>query len=343
MITISRRILFFVLYFCLFAGSLMAADCRRPEFRKMGKFADFICALQDAGNAHDAGDDELEQQHLKRAEKVLDTMSLSPSSALIRQDFKGIMVQNAFSRVHGQKSSRLKNLYDGLFDITRGGLYEHLDDAIKSHESRMPYYSSVTNGKSDAIFKKIAGLQTLNLPISWYIDLQAKRFQRLGIPVITGDLINMNTINPKEQPPIYQGIMPEITLKDLRIRMREFQKKAVKALKKSDFMAIAQATHEIIMYVKELEKTHDAHLAMTVHMLDSIGYTALHAADHQQQTHGDTDNLYRQFLTIQIFPMQQCLPTDLKAQQLHALGAGVIVNDVPDIPFLKEWNARLKN
>jgi len=207
----------------------------------------------------------------------------------------------------------------------------------------MPYYSSITNGRSDAIFKKIAGLQSLNLPISWYIDLQAKRFQRAGIPVITGDLVNMNTINPKEQPPVYRGIMPESTIKDLRIRIREFQKHAMSALKKPDFKAVARATHEMVMHVKELEKKHGAHLAMTVHMLDSIGYTALHAADYQKNTHGDTDNLCRQFLTIQVFPMQQCLPTDLKAQHLHAAGAGVIVNDVPDIPFLKEWNAGLNN
>lgn len=72
---------------------------------------------------------------------------------------------------------------------------------------------------------------------------------------------------------------------------------------------------------------------MTVHMLDSVGYTSLHAAKYQAASHGKTDNLARQFLTIQILPLQECLPTDEKAQKIHKPGAGVIVNDVPDIPY----------
>ncbi len=332
----SKRVLFALLVMIITCGSLFAA-ARRNELRDLGEFAEFVSALHDAKNASDAGQNDLEQQYLKKAEKVLDTMKLVPSSALIRQEFKGILVQNTFCKVHGQKSPGLRHLYSGLFDVAKGGLYEHLADAIRSHESRMPYYASKTSGKSDAIFKKIASLQSLNLPISWYIDVMARRFQKVGIPVITADLVSMSTIFPKEHAPQYRAVMSSQTISDARILVRDYQKAAMRKLKKSDFSQVAALTHDLVTSIKKLEKQHNAHLAMTVHMLDSIGYTALHAADYQKQTHGDTDNLCRQFLTIQIFPMQECLPTDHKAQAIHALGVGVIVNDVPEIPFAKEW------
>lgn len=333
---LPKRI-FFVLLVLVIAGSSLFAAGHRNELRNLGEFAEFVSALHDAKNAHDSGQSNLEQQFLKQAEKVLDTMRLVPSSALIRQDFKGILVQNAFCKVHGQKSPELRHLYSGLFDVAKGGLYEHLADAISSHESRMPYYASKTSGKSDAIFKKIASLQSLNLPISWYIDVMARRFQKVGIPVITADLVSMSTIFPKEHAPQYRGIMSSQTISDARILVRDYQKAAMRKLKKNDFYQVAVLTHDLVTSIKNLERQHNAHLAMTVHMLDSIGYTALHAADYQKQTHGDTDNLCRQFLTIQIFPMQECLPTDHKAQAIHALGVGVIVNDVPEIPFAAEW------
>ncbi|MBU1106420.1 MAG: hypothetical protein KKB51_07125 [Candidatus Riflebacteria bacterium] len=104
------------------------------------------------------------------------------------------------------------------------------------------------------------------------------------------------------------------------------------------FHKIADATHGLVVELCQLEKQHNAHLAMLVHMLDSVGYTALHAADYQHEAEGKTDNLAHQFLAIQIFPLQECLPTDHKAQALHAKGFGIIVNDVPNIPFLAAWN-----
>jgi len=149
----------------------------------------------------------------------------------------------------------------------------------------------------------------------------------------------MSTIYSKERPPCYNGIMSDETLKAARIKVRDYQKTAFRHVSKNEFYKVAEATHELVIYLRQLEKQHNAHLAMLVHMLDSVGYTALHAAGYQQNTSGATDNLARQFLTIQIFPLQECLPTDHKAQALHARGIGVIVNDVPDIHFLKEWDA----
>ncbi len=331
----------FLLFVAVLCSCLaQAGSVKRDYYRDMGEFAAFVGALHGAKNAYHAGQADLEQLYLEKAENILDRMKMEPSTALVRQDFKGIIVQHAFSRVHGSASPRLQQLYDGLVDYSEGGLYEHLADAIRSHESRMPYYAGKTKGKSDPIFKKIATLQRLNLPIAWYIDLQARRFQNDGIPIVTADLVNMKTIFPAAQPPAFKRIMTLQTLNEVRQHVKAFQKKAMRSLKNAAFYDVAAATHELVTWIRQLERQHGAHLAMTVHMLDSIGYTALHADGYQKRTGGETDNLARQFLAIQIFPMQECLPTDHKAQVLHGMGAGVIVNDVPEIPFLKEWEAR---
>ncbi|MEW6712771.1 MAG: hypothetical protein AB1403_23340, partial [Candidatus Riflebacteria bacterium] len=192
------------------------ADADNKKFRnpEMQGFKHFVAALQDAEAAHRSGDTQAEQQHLKMAAKMLEGLPTNTSNALIEQDFKGILIEDAFGRVHKNPSWRLQHIYHGLFDCTKGGLYEHLAEAIASHESRMPYYSEKTGGKSDAIFKKIAGLQGLNLPIAWYIDAQARRFQKDGIPIIIGDLKSMATIFPKDKPPVFKGCMSPATIEE---------------------------------------------------------------------------------------------------------------------------------
>ena len=328
-----------VLVLCLLYGNESIAADRQTNLRRPvpGEFASFAQHLETARNACRAGLQQEEQEALQSARRSLDNIRMESPHALIRQDFQNILVKDRFNRIHGAPSDQLHGLYFGLECGAKGGLYEHLDEAIRSHESRMPYYSKRSGGASDPLFRKIATLQRLNLPVAWYIDLQARRFQKAGIPIITGDLFSMATIYPKERSPVYNGIMSDETLKTVRIKVRDFQKKAFRYLSKSEFYKVAAATHELVVALRQLEKQHNAHLAMMIHMLDSVGYTALHAAGYQQKTSGATDNLARQFLTIQIFPLQECLPTDHKAQALHAMGIGVIVNDVPDIHFLKEW------
>lgn len=319
--------------------NVLLADEKDPKGLPTG-FEQFVEALKKAENACRKGDNELEQSHLQEAKAALAKLPKNTANGLLRIEFQRALTEKSFHRLHGGQASDMSNLYHGLFACAKGGLYEHLYEAITSHEKRMPYYASITQGKSDPIFKKIAFMQRMNLPIAWYIDLQARKFQKDGIPIIIGDLESMATIPPKEKKPKYRGVICSQTFSEIRIHLRDYQKKALKLVKSGKFAEVAAETLKMVNYVRHMEKQHQAHLAMTVHMLDSVGYTSLHAAKYQAASHGKTDNLARQFLTIQILPLQECLPTDEKAQKIHKLGAGVIVNDVPDIPFLQECNNR---
>ncbi len=329
----------FALLLTLTTGSVQSAEvCNSSKEPELGVFAPFATALQSAKDAHSRRSYDQERTALLTAKNALEKIAMEPQHALIRQDFQNLLIKDTFSRIHGSSSEQLRGLYLGLECGVAGGLYEHLYEAICSHESRMPYYSKRSDGLSDPIFRKIAFLQRLNLPIAWYIDLQARRFQKAGVPIIIGDLVSMSTLPPKEKAPRSNSSMKPEPISSVRTKVKDFQKKVFSFLKRNEFSQVASATHELALYLRKIEQKHNAHLAMLVHMVDSLGYTALHAADYQKQTQGKTDNLARQFLTIQTFPLQECLPTDQKAQSLHTRGIGVIVNDVPDIPFLKEWD-----
>ena len=327
----------FVIFFLFFLLLPVFGETNSRQYSQQKQLAEFADSLKKADAARKNRQLDLEKQFLNEAKDSLQKLPENSANAIIKKDFEQILTEHDFNRLHGSKNKRLFHLYQGLFEICKGGLYEHLADAIRSHEERMPFYARLTRGESDSIFKTIASKQKMNLPVSWYIDVQARKFQKDGIPIIVGDLKNMNTIRPKEQAPDFTNTMPEEVFTDISLHIRDLQKKAMRALSKNNFNEVAAETYNTARYIRMLENKYRAHMAMTVHMLDSLGYTSLHAAQYQKQSAGETDSLARQFIAIHIIPLQDCLPTDQKAQKLHKLGVGVIVNDVPDIPFFQEW------
>ena len=142
---------FVVLVSCLFYGNESIAADRQTNLRRpvLGEFASFAQHLETARNACRAGNPEEEQGALQAARRSLENIRMESPHALIRQDFQNILVKDTFNRIHGAPSDQLRGLYFGLECGTKGGLYEHLDEAIRSHESRMPYYSERSGGASD--------------------------------------------------------------------------------------------------------------------------------------------------------------------------------------------------
>ncbi|HNV69652.1 MAG TPA: hypothetical protein PKO06_08150 [Candidatus Ozemobacteraceae bacterium] len=307
------------------------------EHLRLGGFAR---ALQQAERARAAGDRRVEDQALISALDSLNQLEQHPANAVLQHDFANLLERHRFSAAHRLGSTPINQLWCPGSRAAKGGLYEHLDEAIRSHERRLPQYARLTGGLSTPLFRKIARLQRLNLPIAWDIDCRARRFQKQGIPIICGDLVSMNTIAPLDRAPIHHRSLSAGEAERLRFSLRSLQKQGLKLVSANRFRDLAQMTFDLLQTVVRLENQADCHLAMTRHMLESLGLTALHADRYLRQS-ADTAELSRLFLTIQLFPMQECLVTDRKAQACHALGVGVIYNDVPHIPFVEEWEAEI--
>lgn len=79
---------------------------------------------------------------------------------------------------------------------------------------------------------------------------------------------------------------------------------------------------------------------MTRHMLESIGISACHSIDYAEESGGRTLLLSKTLVLSQVWGLALSLGIDAKAQACHALGAGIIENDLPHIPFEQTWRSR---
>lgn len=300
---------------------------------------EFAQALNDAGTMKNAGKADQEEAALARALQALKGLERHTANAVIQQDFSLLVERHRFQKAHRLGTSPLEDLYGSAVNQTTSGLHEHLTEAIRSHEDRLPEYARLTDNRSTPLFRRIGFLQKLNLPVARYIDWRARRFQKQGISIISGDLVSMKGIAPLTRPPLHRHTLPVASYEALRTLLKGYQKQCLKDLLKTQFTSIAARTFDTLQAVKAYETREDCHLAMTCHMLESIGLFALHAVRYQEQSAGETTGLSRLYLTIQLFPLLECLATDRKAQDSHVMGVGVIFNDVPPIPFEEEWES----
>jgi hypothetical protein len=196
----------------------------------------------------------------------------------------------------------------------------------------------MTSGKSLNVSRRMIFLEQTALPVVKLIDLWAVKFNNEGIPIIKNDLVSSLDVNPAETAPIYRKKIPKAISDKLLKDIIYYCKKTLKNIWKNDFLEIANQSVILLKRIKSLEKKHCSHLAMSAHFVESIGIGALHSIIYSEISNNRTNKLSRVFLAVQILTLPGCLKTDIEAQKLHSIGCGIVVNDVPHIPLLKEWN-----
>ncbi|HEX8452948.1 MAG TPA: hypothetical protein VF647_12680 [Longimicrobium sp.] len=73
-----------------------------------------------------------------------------------------------------------------------GCMARHLREAVRLNRERMPLYSELTGGRSRAISRRLIWAERFSMPVAWYVDWRARRFQRLGISVVCADFEPMD-------------------------------------------------------------------------------------------------------------------------------------------------------
>lgn len=221
-----------------------------------------------------------------------------------------------------------------------GGFAEHLRDALTGNRERRETYARMSNGASRALSDRVIRLETLTLPFALHFDARAARFNRQGIPIVARDLVPMSGVRPAETPPRYRSVAGKAEIRRLEGWLDTYRSAVSEALGRRDFERIGHLTAELLGRLEGLEAMADAHFAMTRHVAESVGYAALHALDYREDSAGATDDLAARFIRLQAFGLTGTVDIDRRAQALHRQGIGIIVNDLPDIPFLAEWQAR---
>jgi len=209
----------------------------------------------------------------------------------------------------------------------------HVKKAIALNSVRKEYYAMVSGGATSNVSRLYTSLEYCLLPLTGFFDRWALKFRKAGIPVLRDDFVSMTNIAPVESKPLRSGMLDRGGRKQLRKLLRVWQCQSGVAAARKDFIKVQLLAMSALHDLRQLELRYQCHLALSIHFVESIGLAARNADRLSQQFAGRTDNFYRAFVALQISGVRLFSKVDIEAQPFHRAGIGIIVNDLPAIPF----------
>ncbi len=220
------------------------------------------------------------------------------------------------------------------------GFAQHLEEAIQLNRSRRDVYDRLSGGRTRSLSNQLILLEQLTLPFAYVLDRWATRFQERGLPVLKEDFVSMQDVRSPFAPPRWRGVASAQETERIQDWLDGYRKTLGEALGRNDFAAIAQASHDLLGRLEDAEQGQQVHWAMTKHLVESLGLAAMNALDYAERSGGDTLRLSRTFIRFQALGLLGATSVDRKAQGFHRQGIGIVVNDIPEIPFADRWNAQ---
>jgi hypothetical protein len=210
---------------------------------------------------------------------------------------------------------------------------QHVQEAIELNRARLGFYAQRTNGRSRALSLRMLTIETSVLPVARALDLWARPFNRQGIPILVDDFVCMSKVPTADTPPRYRGQASPAVAAHYRRLLKAYRRQVRPYVRAKDFAGAAGTTAHFLRALQDLERRGGCHFAMACHILESIGLAARNAEKYRLASHGRTDRLARVFLEAQLLGLPAFAHLDLPAQTFHAQGFGILVNELPPIPF----------
>lgn len=214
---------------------------------------------------------------------------------------------------------------------------DHLRDAIAVNFERKELYAQMSANRSLRVSWPLILLEKAAIIIARWIDRKAARFQKMGIPIITNDFVPMGPLPPYDSKPLYCRQADKQILRQIARDLKNYRKSININVNKGHFLAAAKISYDFLQHIQQIEKEHHCHFAMIRHLIESIGFGVLHAPQYAKASEGATASLSQMFARIQNLGLLGCLWLDKQAGALHQMGIGILVNDLPHIPFEKEF------
>jgi len=214
---------------------------------------------------------------------------------------------------------------------------EHLRDAIVINSERKGLYARISANRSLWVSWPLILLEKATIMIAWWIDRKAARFQKMGIPIVANDFVPMEPLPCYDTPPIYCKGAGKQILRQIAKDLKNYRKSINVYVNNGDFLAAAKISYGVLQHIRQMEKKHHYHFAMTRHLIESIGFAVLHAPQYAKASGNATVPLSKMLARIQIFALSGGLWLDKQAGAIHQMGIGILVNDVPLIPFEEEF------
>lgn len=214
-----------------------------------------------------------------------------------------------------------------------GAFATHLHEAIAINTARRDRYARRTKGRSRWLSTLLITSERAALPLAHWMDWRARGFNARGLPIVQNDFASMAHVRPWMSPPRRKKPMTLPALFALHREVRRFRRAVVFAAAFKNFTRVAKLCSDLLHELTRIEHAEHAHLAMTSHLVESIGLAAANAVDYSTDSEGQTDGLARDLVLVQCVALSAAVPIDRMAQAQHALGIGILVNDVPEIAF----------
>lgn len=213
-----------------------------------------------------------------------------------------------------------------------GPFETHLRDAIAVNSTRSTLYAEATQGASRSLSTVLIGTENATLPMAMWLDNRAQSFNEQGIGIVADDFVPMQPLPAWDTPPRYTRVATPQALWEVSTVLRELRRIGRRAARRLAFVSVAEATALALDQVRNCETAQQSHFAMTRHLLESVGLAAVHAEDYLRRD-PKTASLARDLVRLQLVGLRLAVGLDARAQHLHKRGAGILVNDVPSIPF----------
>jgi hypothetical protein len=231
----------------------------------------------------------------------------------------------------------------GIEDVVRGapsssepvqhsGFAGHVREAIAVNKARREVYAELSAGASKPVSRNLIAGEKATLIIARWLDWRAKRFNEEGIGIVRDDFIPLADLPPAETPPLYRGRATKQQKKELCQVLEAYHDDLKEHLDQDDFAAAAERTREVLAEARAFEESMGVHWAMTVHVIEQIGYAAERAEGYVQED-PEATKLAKRFVRVLAWGLMSATTLDRMAQKSHQKGVGILVNDLPPIPF----------
>lgn len=219
------------------------------------------------------------------------------------------------------------------------GFADHLRDAIALNRERRGYYASRSASASLDLSNRLIAQERMALLAAGAFDDRARPFERQGIPVVSGAFMPMSHAPDPATPCEGAKAADPATVARARELLATLSSEIHAALKADDFRSAAGACARAAARIEDLERSSASHFAMCLHIIHSLGYGAVWAIECAGRSGGATMRLSRDLIAIQTLALAGAVDTDIQAQEVQRAGVGILINDLPQIPFVERWQA----
>ena len=187
----------------------------------------------------------------------------------------------------------------------------HLLEAIIINIWRSFYYAKKSFAATLPLSFLLISLEILILPFAFLFDVWAIKYNLEGINIVKNDFVSMQGIADKNRPSQYRNSLSPSKLTPL-----------LKVKRSDSFVLLYKELVAQITEIKKVEQKHQVHLAMTLHILESVALFTKNAMKYIEQN-PQTKLLSQVMIHFQLLALSSSAYIDFFAQQFHKRGVGI--------------------